>query len=84
MASTIYSRSEECLSLLNNCLINPSLMTDAWAQRQLTAFLLWAKSLGAFARSRASADARLEGRGDIRTTILNLLDALSGSLKRST
>ena len=59
-------------------------MTDSWAEKQLTAFLLWATSLGACVQSRFSADARLKGHEDIRTTILDLLEALQGSLERGT
>jgi hypothetical protein len=58
----------------------PHLMQDRWAEKQLAAFLLWTTSLGAFARGRASADARLQEHQDIRSTILDLLSALQGSL----
>jgi hypothetical protein len=85
--TSIFGASQECLALFKEYLLRSASTVESkhgWAESQVAAFLLWARSIGVFAQGRMSVDFRLKDYPDIQSTISDLLEALRISLQRCT
>ena len=74
---TIFDATAACRKRFVDCQELPLLMEGEWAENRLADFNLWASSIGASARNRASLDARLALRPDAQDIIANLLQVLN-------
>lgn len=76
----IFLATAACIQSLTDCLPVEALGKDEWAENRLADFNLWASGIGASTRSRASLDARLALRPEVREVIANLLRLLAATV----
>ncbi|KAH0538097.1 hypothetical protein FGG08_005309 [Glutinoglossum americanum] len=72
----IFEATSACRRRFEECRKIPALMNHEWAENRLADFNLWAASIGASARARASLDSRLALKPTARDVIANLLRLL--------
>ncbi|PYH34855.1 retropepsin-like aspartic protease, partial [Aspergillus neoniger CBS 115656] len=77
MEQGIKEAAQQCVDLFTQCLQNPPLMENEWAENRLADMNLWISGTGACARGRASLDSRLASRPEAHDVIFNLLRLLS-------
>jgi hypothetical protein len=73
---SIYFATASCRDAFEECLSNPTLMHDRWAENRLLDFKLWASGVGALAEPSAGLDYRLGTQPDVRAVVLGLLSTL--------
>ncbi|KAF2786668.1 hypothetical protein K505DRAFT_398312 [Melanomma pulvis-pyrius CBS 109.77] len=78
--SVLYDATAECRKSLAECVQVDKLMEDKWAALRLADFNLWAAGIGASARHKASLDARLLLKPDVRDVIAKILQMLKLSV----
>jgi len=78
LSRDIFSETQKCMHLLQQCLNINILMEREWAENKLADFTLWASGIGAFIRekNKISLDSRLRERPALRDIFLRLLQML--------
>lgn len=77
----IYEAALKCQTSFRTCQRVEALSDRDWAENRLADFNLWASGIGALAYKRASLDARLALRPNVRDTIANLLLVLNAAVQ---
>lgn len=78
--STLYDATAACRESLVECEKVNKLMENKWAALRLADFNLWAAGIGASARHKASLDARLSLKPDVRDVVAKILQMLKLSV----
>ena len=78
--SVLYDATTACRKSLAECVKVDKLMEDKWAALRLADFNLWAAGIGASARHKASLDARLSLKPDVRDVVAKILQMLKSSV----
>ena len=78
--SVLYDAAAACRKSFAECVKVDKLMEDNWAALRLADFNLWAAGIGASARHKASLDARLSLKPNIRNVVAKILQMLRSSV----
>ncbi|KAJ5243895.1 hypothetical protein N7489_003991 [Penicillium chrysogenum] len=79
--SVIYSITAACRESLEECVRANKHMKDEWAMMRLADFNLWAAGIGASAQHKASLDARLSLKPDVRDMVAKILQMLKSRVE---
>jgi hypothetical protein len=80
IGSVLYDATAACRKSFAEGVKVDKLMEDKWATLRLADFNLWAAGTGASARHKASLDARLSLKPDIRDMVAKILQMLKSSV----
>lgn len=78
--SVLYDATAACRRSFAGCVKVEKLMDDKWAALRLTDFNLWAAGIGASACHKASLDARLSLKPDVRDVVAKILQVLKSNV----
>jgi hypothetical protein len=78
--SVLYDATVSCRKGFAECVKVDKLMEGRWATLRLADFNLWAAGIGASTRHKASLDARLSLRLDVRDVVAKILQMLRSSI----
>jgi hypothetical protein len=78
--SVLYDATAACRESFAECVKVCTLMDDRWAALRLADFNLWAAGIGVSAHHKASLDARLSLKPDVRDVIAKILQMLKSSV----
>lgn len=78
---SIFHASNDCRRSFEHCLAIKGLTNNDWAENRLAEFNLWASSVGASVKQRASLDTRLASEPEVRAVVTSLLITLDAFIR---